>query len=339
MSKTVLLTFDYELFFKKSGSIENCIIKPVNDLIESLELSGSKVTFFIDTLFLHKLKNENDCTRMQYLIIETQLKRLIQQGHRIELHLHPHWQDAVYDNSLNEWKFLTYDNYKLSSLHESEVRELFRSGVNMINDIAREVDPDYKVEAFRAGGWCIEPFDLLKDSFIESGIYVDSSVVPGIFMDSELHNIDFRNAPKYSFYKFKDDIQKVEETGCFIEVPLSTYRISLFEKLYCFVKQRLDFKNGRIYGDGVGISPVRKNKLWKRILKSLFSHGEIQIFSIDGNLPPEFLVRRIFRASEKVITLVAHPKTLTPGSFNFLKLSGEYGIRFLTIKEYVDTLK
>lgn len=42
---------------------------------------------------------------------------------------------------------------------------MFVEGTNLLTNIAREVDSEYKIVAFRAGGWAVQPFDKLKKGF------------------------------------------------------------------------------------------------------------------------------------------------------------------------------
>lgn len=58
---------------------------------------------------------------------ESQLQEIVIRGHRIELHLHPHWLDVRKEN--NEWVFQSYKHYKLNSLTEEKIIELFQEGV------------------------------------------------------------------------------------------------------------------------------------------------------------------------------------------------------------------
>ena len=49
----IYFTFDYELFFgSNSGTIENCIVKPTNELIKIANKYNVKFTFFVDSGFL-----------------------------------------------------------------------------------------------------------------------------------------------------------------------------------------------------------------------------------------------------------------------------------------------
>ena len=59
-----------------------------------------------DTVYLLRMKE----LAKDHLIIEsnletitTQLVQLVKNGHEIHPHIHPHWLDAEYDATLNQW--------------------------------------------------------------------------------------------------------------------------------------------------------------------------------------------------------------------------------------------
>ena len=338
MSKKIILTFDYELFFGISGSVENCILSPVDKLIDYFDRLGFKATFFIDTLFLERLINENEKTKAQYSRIEEQLIRLVSKGHRLELHIHPHWVDADYNKTNNFWEFRSYEKYKLSALNDAVITKMFNDSVQMVNNIARQAEPDYNVAAFRAGGWCVEPFSLIKEPFIKNKIYVDSSVVPGIKVQSTIHNLNYEDIPDGSFYRFEDDVRVQETNGQFIEVPITTFKINLFEKILNAVNRRTHPVCGQVYGDGEGIKVFRLDNTWLRILKMVFWKKEIQMFSIDGFTPTQFLIKKISKSKHSLITMISHPKTLTASSFLFLESASLEGFDFITIKELTERI-
>jgi hypothetical protein len=89
--KKIILTFDYELFFGcNSGTVKKSILEPTEKILMALnDVKGSAV-FFIDYLMIKRLLNENDQTKNEANQIIEQLKKIIAQGSRIELHLHPH---------------------------------------------------------------------------------------------------------------------------------------------------------------------------------------------------------------------------------------------------------
>ena len=108
----ILLTFDYELFLYKSGTVENCLIKPTDLLIEYFNKFNIKATFFVDILFYNLISKRPDFSE-QALLIKNQLQRLLKDGHRLELHLHPQWLNSKYED--NEWIFPIPIKYTLNS--------------------------------------------------------------------------------------------------------------------------------------------------------------------------------------------------------------------------------
>ena len=53
----IFVTFDYELFFGvQTGTAENCLLDPTNRLIQMAEKYQARFTFFVDVLYLMKLK-------------------------------------------------------------------------------------------------------------------------------------------------------------------------------------------------------------------------------------------------------------------------------------------
>lgn len=224
MIKKVVLSFDYELFFGlRSGTVDESLIKPTNKLLDAMDKEGFRASFFIDYLMLKYLKAENtERTISDAHIIENQLKDMLRRGHRIELHLHPHWIDSKY-NGDGTWNYDNFSHYSLYSLDIEAIVQMFEEGTCYLNNLARSVIPDYKVCAFRAGGWAVQPFDILRKAFKKTGICIDSSTAYGVYNTLPDSYYDFRNMPEKSYYRFEDDVCVENEEGSFIEVPITTY--------------------------------------------------------------------------------------------------------------------
>ena len=180
--KKIILSYDYELFFgDRSGTVVKSLIEPTNLLLNAMDSVGFKGNFFVDWQMLKYLKEANtERTLADYQLIVDQLKDMVCRGHRIELHIHPHWVDAKY-NGDGTWDFFEFRHYSLNSFSEQEIVDMFVEGTNLLTNIAREVDSDYKIVAFRAGGWAVQPFDKLKKGFQKAGIKIDSSVARGAY--------------------------------------------------------------------------------------------------------------------------------------------------------------
>ena len=125
MKKYIIFSYDYELFFgKKSGTVLETLIKPTNLLLDGMDKYGFKGNFFVDWQMLKYLKQEGSKrTLSDYNLIVSQLRAIIKRGHRIELHIHPHWVDAKY-NGDGTWDFSNYYHYSLNSFSQEEILEM-----------------------------------------------------------------------------------------------------------------------------------------------------------------------------------------------------------------------
>lgn len=330
--KKILLTFDYEVFFVKTGSVENCLLRPVDELLKVLDECKYKVTFFVDTLFLEKL-----CIYKiaEYKLIEQQLKDIVRAGHRIELHLHPHWLDAVYEKEKNQWKFSSYKHYMLSSLSSEIIMTCFCSGVDLLNSIARTVIPDYTVLAFRAGGWCVEPFVRLREGFRQSGIVIDSSVAKGIRINTDTHKVDFSTVPGKIFYRFSESVCKEHNAGEFFEIPITTYRVGFLKKLLnAYRKKKLPLDKKIIFGDGQGIVTKKYTTRFGLLCYFMRAKNRVEMYTIDNTILVSDLINSIQNNKKDVVTLIAHPKSLTTEAFKFIRGASLKGFEFITIDKF-----
>jgi hypothetical protein len=327
--KIILPAFDYEVFLFKSGTPEKCIIEPTEILIKKIDENNIRSTFFVDTIYLQKLINEPK-QKEQLKKIKEQLQTLVLKKQRIELHLHPTWLDACYEN--NHWVFPDQSHYRLESLNKENVLNLFNTGVSILNDIARDADSDYKVRVFRAGGLCIEPFLVVKDAFLKNEIFIDSSTAFGTYELDGIHKFDFRNIPDKEYYKFSEETGKEDANGLFYEIPITTYKNNFFDKFYNKVFHKLNNKKLRIYGDGEGLSMgTRRTPLDKvKRTSSMFSLEDIS---------PKKLVNKVEKSEKNVITFISHPKLLSEMSFLCLDKLVQKGYSFETIYDFVKEIE
>lgn len=226
--KRIILSYDYELFFgERSGTVLKSIIEPTNMLMDVMEKNGFRGNFFVDYLMFRELEKLNDeRAATDLILLKNQIRDIVRRGHRIELHLHPHWIDAKY-NGDGTWNFDNYNHYSLSSLDEDTIVEMFVKGTSYLTALAREVDPAYNLVAFRAGGWAVQPFSKLKKGFIEANIKIDSSTSCGIYKYMKDSYYDFRQMPDKPYYHFEDDVCREVENGAYLEVPITSFHRNL----------------------------------------------------------------------------------------------------------------
>lgn len=307
--KQMILTFDYEVFLgKDSGNIDNSLLKPTDRILKIFKENNAKGLFFVDATFLWEMKKEKSSC---YEKVKEQLHEILDSGSDIGLHIHPHWLDA---RAIGEckWTFEKYDKYRLHNLSEVEKKEVIFNSSTVLNEIVHEYDPAYKIEAFRAGGWCIQPFKDIKNELKNVGIKYDFSVLPGMKQDKRPRQYyDYINYPKNKiFWKFDDDILREVENGCFTEIPVTMYKMNLYD----WMKNKKLIKNHKIMGDGRG--GAKPMPLFEKLLKVRWNMSK----KLSSDRMSFILFKKYLDKNKNdLIVYVAHPKLFSEDSFKSLE--------------------
>jgi hypothetical protein len=303
--KSVILTFDYEVFLgRETGTIRNCVLNPTNAILRILKENNATAIFFVDATWLKFLKEEFSS---DFHLVAEQLRDIVESGSSVELHLHPQWIDAY--KTGNQIVFSSYKHYKLHTLSQEEIFDLFANSVNLLQSITSK-----KIYCFRAGGWCIEPFNKIEDAFKACGIKYDFSVVPGLLLsEGKDYDFDYSRAPQLPFYSFYKDIQRPDRKGMFTEFPLTTYSTNPFYRIVN--KVLLKIKNDQIFGDGIG----NKGKSVSRKFFRLFNFSKEKL-SLDNtsSILFKYLLSTHLR-KRHLIVAVSHPKLASKETLQNLK--------------------
>jgi hypothetical protein len=306
----IFLTFDYELFFGSvTGSPEKCILNPTEKLLELASRHQTPMVFFIDVGYLIALEKQMDefpILFSDHNKVVQQIKDIITAKSDVQLHIHPHWEKSYYDGE--KWVMVTKGHYKLSDFSQDEVVDIVRRYKFKLDEISGR-----KSIAFRAGGWCIEPFDILEKVFMELGIKYDTSVFPGGHFESGEYDFDFRGVPTKNPYTFQNTTLKEAENGFFKEYAIGSHRYSplFYWKLY--ILGRLNPKDHKSVGDGFAMSqPGRK----KQVLTNFtWNHA-----STDGFYATKMktITKIALAKKEENLIFIGHPKGCTLFAFKEL---------------------
>lgn len=224
--KSLLLTFDYELFLgARSGTPRECLLEPTDSLLKIFSRYPLRAIFFVDTLYLLELKERagtvEQC-RSDFDSICTQLRQLARAGHELFLHLHPHWLGAEYLPETNQWRLGGPELYRLHAHGEQTRRQMFAESLALLEGIVRSAGRTKPLDAYRAGGWSIQPFDVFAPLFREFGIRYDFSVAPPRWSFTEAHWFDFTAVQEARGpYRFSEDVVRPDAGGEFVECPIS----------------------------------------------------------------------------------------------------------------------
>lgn len=341
MVKTIILTLDYELFLgAESGSVENCMVEPIKELMSLLKLNGSKMTIFWDILHYHRLK-ELSSTKVE---CEKDLKRikdsisgLVEDGHDIQMHIHSHWINSEYRDG--KWQ-IKYDLYPVHNLDKNsdqpgQLMDYLQKAKLLMEETISPVKPDYKVTTFRAGGFLLEPFVKLKDTLKILGIHIDSSVLPGVLYDSGgFTSFDYKLYPKKTFYRFENSPSEETENGSFIEVPITTVKIDPLHNFYFRILERTRYKslNSNLAGTSLNAIVYKKKSLIEKLF-SLFKPVTVQ-FTLDSNF--EEKIDYMLKKSPENSVMILHSKLFTQYHARILKdlISGNK-VRFISMADFI----
>lgn len=305
----VFLTLDYELYFgEKYGTVEQCMLQPTRELMKISKATGACMTFFIDVGFIIRLEEavkEHPQLQGDLDGIINQITQLVAEGHDCQLHIHPHWEDSFYDGK--QWQ-IKVDRYKLADFSDEEVDRIVREYHGCLSRLTGK-----KIDSYRAGGWCLQPFSKVRKPFEVLGIRKDSTVFPGGHFESEHYFYDFRNCPDKSRWTFSDDLVK-EQNGPFLELPISSKKTGPLFFWELFGWGRINPKDHKPIGDGYPIPTpgARKKMLTKGMLHSV---------SLDGYFAKQLpkALRQLERSGKEDMVVIGHPKACTWYSLKQLK--------------------
>lgn len=335
MKKTILLTFDYELFLSKSGKLNETLIVPTDKLLTKLKALKVNATFFIDILYYHRL-NQSSVYDLDKELVKKQIQQMVRDGHDVQLHLHPHWMSAKYKEG--DWYFDPPFKYRLQQHSSEEIRFFFKTGISLLEEICRPVDSNYKVTAFRAGGLCIEPFDDIRKNMQEFGLKLDSSVAPGLKRAGTNLVYDFSSIPQKEYYHFGETpLNYNDNKGMFMEIPINIYYTTIAIKVKTLINKIWDSKR-ELNSTGIPIADTNnQDELNPRSFIRKFQK-DIRILSLDYTDYVD-ISAEVRKSKNEVFTILAHPKLQSDRSL--IQLEKLYNQRhtFKTITEfYTNTL-
>ncbi len=298
----IFITLDYEIYFGKNhGTVERCIIYPTSELIRIAEKHNVRFCFFVDCGFILKLnefRKQYPQLEKDYSAITKQVKYLSDSGHDIQLHIHPHWEDSSYNGE--RW-IIDVSRYKLADFNETEIADIVYRYKKVLTDITSKT-----IFSFRAGGWCLQPFNKIKKAFIDNGITLDSSVFKNGFYTSDQYSYDFRNAPDKAIYHFDDEPTKEVENGVFIELPISSIRNSPLFFWRLFLLGRKNPYLHKPLGDGTAMpAPGYRKKLLTK-----YTVNPVAVDGYNAYLL-EKVLRKLMKKKFEHMVIIGHPKALS----------------------------
>ena len=320
-----ILTADYEVFGNGSGDVRTCMIAPTQKLLDICDAAGAKITLFVDVCELWAFQeveksSQWDMGYSPYNLIVEQILDAKRRGHDVQLHFHPQWLDYTYLGE-NKWN-LNHEKWRLPSLSESEIDELFRRGKKTLEDLILPIRPNYKCNVFRAGGWCIQPETMVLKAMRKHGFNIESSVAAGAYNPNENSFYDFRDTPDLPYWKISESVTQPAK-GDIFEIPIYTAQVPA-QKSVLFLANRLAKKVPLKPENCTGFAEGSKQKSkLKKVAEMLNAHRKMFNFT-DATTAAEMkwftknaMAKYAHFPDVIPIVIIGHPKTF--GNANELK--------------------
>ncbi len=307
----VSITLDYELFFGRgSGSAQRTLVEPTDALCAVARRHGVPLVFFVDATWLLRLREQarlHPVLMAEHYRVAKHLEQLAAAGHELQLHVHPHWLDSHWNG--HEW-VMDLRRYRLHDWSDAEIAGLIADCSNALRALAGP----QRVCAYRAGGWCIQPFERLRVPLMAAGIGIDSTVYAGGVQAGPGPQHDFRAAPQASRWRFEHDPLQPDATGRFLELPIASHATHPLFYWRLAASQTFRLGSHRRSGDGAAMK-LGYSDLARKLLRRTTS-----VVSIDG-LKASFLEAAFAdyqRRGLEDFVVIGHPKAFTPYSLRKL---------------------
>jgi hypothetical protein len=207
----VLIEDDWELQGNGLGDVAHLQYLPSLFLMRLCGELGMKATFMAETLqqlTMRRLGAEHRELRAQAALWEENVALMKERGHDVQLHLHPQWLGARYEDGVfrlgRNWNVATYD--------AETRRRIIRESVDYLAGLLRPLDAGYTVNAFKAGSWGLQPSEGILADLEAAGIRTVIGPGKGIVYVTDEFHADYA-ALEEDLYPYHPDYADVRRVG------------------------------------------------------------------------------------------------------------------------------
>ncbi len=190
----VIFTLDYEIHGNGEGSPDELMVEPTRRMLGQFDEYGARLTILADVAEILKFKEfrgEAGQDIFHYRKIEDQLRKAIQGGHDVQLHLHPSYFNAQFE--VDRWR-MDWSEYDFATLDPDRMSAMLRAGRDYLESLLQPMDGRYRCNVFRAANWAAQPSPNVVRALIDAGFVVDTSVFKYGHRIGRV-NFDYSNAP------------------------------------------------------------------------------------------------------------------------------------------------
>lgn len=227
MRTLVLLEDDWEIGGDGLGDVARMQYLPAAALMNTAAELGITCTFMVDVmqqLVFRAHAARHPELRPQVQLWDEAVRLMKERGFDVQLHVHPQWQTARLVDGL----FRVDGNWNLATWPDAERRSMLERSIAYLHELLREIDPSYRVRAYKAGAWGAQPSGGLLADLKALGVKLVLAPRRGMHLPDV--KVDYRGLEEDTlpYHPVPDDIRRVSSTERdLIVVPLAWYEPSL----------------------------------------------------------------------------------------------------------------
>lgn len=292
----ILLEDDWELRGNGLGNVAELQYVPSLFLMNLCEELNIKMTFMVDVAQQLKFIEYQEFSeiKLQKELWDNTVKLMKQKGFDIQLHLHPQWTNAYYENGF----FYVSDNWNIGTYPDAVRQQLVGNAVKYLEELLSPIDANYKIHSFKPGSWGIQPSEgILKDLY-DNGINLVIGMNKGLYISNQ--KIDYRHQEEdtYPYYPNLKDITKVSDSKQdIIALPLAPFYPSFIDLFNLF-------------------SFLLKNLVLKKVFCKLNNKVDVPQEIRDLNLLSRFKFNDLFKLYENHLKIGNQPYIYLKSSFD-----------------------
>lgn len=352
----LILSLDYEIFGNGAGDVVRDVAHPTSRLLNLCDRYGAKMTIMFEVgeywaFERHEDRLRRDCGYSPARIMREQALDAVRRGHDVQLHLHPQWIGAEYDEG--GWR-LRNSYWRLADLPDglgdkerlASITGALFQGKQTLEEMIRPVKADYECLCFRAGGFYAQPSRSIILAMKRVGLRADSSVVRG-YRRTGAFAVDYSRVEIGEAPWWTTDTELTAEGRPgenVLELPVSSRMEPYWNnfkpaKIRAALRRRQierTHRSGRAEGDGCGMSSVPS---YRTILSKLLSR-QASTFDFCKLSCKDMLkrIREIDGRRHRSVVMIGHSKDfVNDRQFDeFLgALSRGGNVRFATMSESI----
>ncbi len=320
--KHLLLTLDYELYGDGSGDVFEHIIKPTETILSIAEAHNAHLTIFFEVVEYWRLKEQWELgNRMGYsrnpvAAMEAQLRKAYESGHDVQLHLHPQWINAEWENG--RW---VVDNayWRLSVLTQEEIEDLLRRGKQTLENIIGCCCSQYRCDTLRAGGYNVQPSENIVRAMRNCGFRTDSSIYPGGKEQGLLSRYDYTGVtPDKGVWHCVDCLETEMNGADITELPIVAFPVLRLQKYLSADRVRAIWRNRhsatKAFAAKTSTGGGTKRHKINKLLYFFGKESQTWDYCLFSTAMHRSFLKRIRRQKDRsLFVLVGHPKSLVSG--------------------------